>query len=132
MRRQAGLLIFLILVALGTAACGGPVQAPAEEVEVITGEEIELRIGETATISRRGHPVAGFLWEITTPPSEILEQVGELVVELDSDDDDSEASFIFTFRAVAAGTTSIKMIYHQPFEDAPPTAVYEASIVIIP
>jgi len=131
-RRQAGLLIFLILVALGTAACDGPERAPAEAAEAITGQEIELRVGETATISRRGYPVSGFVWGIETPPSEILEQVGELVVELDSDDDNSEASFIYTFRAVAAGTTSIRMIYHQPFEDAPPTAVYEASIVIIP
>jgi len=132
MLRKAARFLFLLVMALFLVACSVSESPAAEETPSIIGEEIEIRVGETFTISRRGEPVAGYLWAIETPPSAIVEQVGEMLVELDSDDENAEASFVYTYRAVSAGSTYIKLIYHQPFESTPPTAIYEATILVSP
>lgn len=131
MRRMAAVAL-LALILFGAASCSRGQETPISEEQVLIGEQLEVQIGQTLAISQRGQPVQGFLWEIETPPSEILEQVGELVVELDSDDINAEGTFTYTFRAVAAGTTYIKLIYHQPFEDEPPSSIYEATVIVHP
>lgn len=131
MRRMAAITL-LALVLFGATSCSRRQETPNLEEQVLIGEQIEVNVGQTLEISQRGQPVQGFMWEIETPPSEILEQIGELVVELDSDDINAEGTFTYTFRAVAAGTTYIKMIYHQPFEDDPPSGIYEATVIVSP
>lgn len=132
MQRKAAWFMVLLLVMVSITACSSTEAVPAVETPSILGEQIEVRVGESFVLSQRGDPVSGFLWAVQTPPSDILVQVGDLLVELDSDDEDAEASFIYTYQAVSAGTTYIKLIYHQPFESAPPSAIYEATIVVSP
>jgi len=129
-RRTTTILLVLFLVCL--SSCARSQETPGAEEPSIIGEEIQLTVGETFEISQPGLPASGYSWDIETAPSDILEPVGELVVELESDDIDATGAFIYTFRAVAAGTTYIKLIYHQPFEDNPPESVYEATIIVQP
>ena len=78
---------------------------------------INVTTGEFLVITLEGNPTTGYTWEVTEPLDElVLQQVGDIVSVPESDLLGAPSKQIATFEVVGAGNTTIKMVYHRPWE----------------
>lgn len=79
--------------------------------------EITLKVGDTLQISLAGNITTGFAWEIAENNTNILAGQGEIkYLQEKTNKAGSGGTFVFTFKAINAGGTIIKIIYHRSFE----------------
>ena len=120
-------LIAVFIVSLfALAACGGPV---AKMVEADNGTSVDLKTGETFTISLEGNPTTGYIWEVSGIDPAVVEQVGEPDFKSDSKLIGAGGMFTFTFKAVAPGSATVTLVYHKSWEkDVAPLYEYEVMV----
>jgi len=126
-RIHALFAVFLAaLLALG--ACGqGPRVLGAQDA----GTTVELRQGEQVELVLVGNPTTGFTWEIETLDEAVLKQSGDPDYVSDRDVPGSPGKFTFRFEAAGAGQTTLRLIYHRPFEEnTPPLETFELMVVV--
>jgi inhibitor of cysteine peptidase len=88
------------------------------------GSDVSLAVGDVLRVQLAGNPSTGFVWTIAAGDDTILAPVGEPQFELGSGTPMPGAggTQTFTFRAVAAGETTLTLVYMRPWEtDATPT-----------
>ncbi len=88
----------------------------------LTGSsEVTLRVGGELKVALAANPSTGYGWEVSTAPEPaVLEQVGEPVYEATPTDTmvvGSGGTTTFRFRAEAAGTTEVVLVYRRPWEE---------------
>lgn len=121
--KRTNLIAAFIVMLFALAACGGPV-AKLEQVD--NGATIDLKTGETFTVTLEGNPTTGYSWEVAEIDPAIIELAGEPDYKSDSMLIGSGGVFKFTFVAVGAGTSRVKLIYHRPWEeDVEPLEIFE-------
>lgn len=83
---------------------------------------VELSVGQTLEIVLPGNPTTGYEWTLKGVDKSVLEQVGDLEYQSESDAVGGGGVFHLEMRAVAPGETSLEMEYRRPFEpgDTPP------------
>jgi inhibitor of cysteine peptidase len=121
------LTIFLTaLLVLG--ACG---QGPRVLSVQDAGTTVELRPGEKVELVLVGNPTTGFTWEIETLDEAVLKQSGDPLYKSDREVPGSPGKFTFRFEAVGVGQTTLRLIYHRPFEeDTPPVDTFELTVIV--
>ncbi len=125
MRKLTFIAAFIVLF-IALAACNAPV---AKLAQADNGKTVDLKTGETFTVSLEGNPTTGYSWEITEIEAEVIELTGEPDYDSDSKLIGSGGMFKFTFKAAAAGTSRVKLVYHRPWEeDVAP--LYEFEIMV--
>ena len=113
------------------SACGAPGGRSLTLAEGDSGKTIEMRTGETLTISLLGNPTTGYLWEAESGDPNVLKQVGEAEFEPDSDALGSGGKVSLHFEAVAPGEMHLRLVYHRPWEQGvPPEKSFEVNIVV--
>ena len=102
------------------ASCTG--SKALQVTEAKNGGGIILKVGDTLQISLAGNITTGFAWEIAENNAVILEPQGEVDYQQEKTNlVGSGGTFIFTFKAISRGETTLKLIYHRSFEkDIPP------------
>lgn len=154
-RSRIGSLILLILAlaltlsssALSDSPPQGP--PPPAEVHVCAGDDgahVQLSQGQILVISLESNPSTGYTWEVehTSVRMEgqrILQQVGESEFRPQSDALGTASNQraprllgapgtqILRFRAVEAGQTPLRLIYHRPWEqDVSPAGTYSLQV----
>ena len=95
-----------------------------------SGRTIELRQDECIQIKLDSNPTTGFAWEIEELDTEILAQPRESEYKSDSALIGSGGVETFTFEAQIPGQTTLRMIYHQPWEDVEPLEVFELTVIV--
>lgn len=132
----------LLGVALMLAACAAPVTpAPApqpsslppavELTEEQNGGLVALKVGDLLTVRIEGNPTTGFTWEPDQLDSSLLEQQGEPVLTRLNNLTGGPSSYLFTFKAVKAGTTTLRLIYHRSWEKGvQPERIFESAVDI--
>ncbi len=122
------LLASLALVASLAAACGddgGPVDLTADDA----GETVTVDNGDTFTVTLEGNPTTGYSWEPEDLDTSILEQQGDWEFDPESSAVGAGGMVTTTFKAVGAGTTTLRLIYHRPFEQGvEPLDTWEVTI----
>ena len=120
-------LIAIFIVSLfALAACGVPV---AKLVEADNGTSVDLKTGETFTISLEGNPTTGYSWEVSSIDPAVVEQVGEPDFKSDSKLIGAGGMFTFTFKAVSPGSAPVMLVYHRSWEkDVTPMYEYQVTV----
>ena len=96
-----------------------------------SGRTLEMRVGEFLEVVLRGNPTTGYIWSMAAPDNGIIQKVGESEFEPDRQSRGSGGNTIFRFKAVEVGETSLKLIYHRPFEkEKPPINSFETKIIV--
>jgi predicted secreted protein len=133
--------------ALGEPAESQPASAPAAVVvtEVQTGQDVQAVVGQEIRIELKGNATTGFAWalaslsgdaieptEYTTLPDETRQAKGTYTPDPAEDGQVGTAGvYAIVFHAVEPGRSSVKMVYHRPWEkDQSPAQTFELTVVV--
>lgn len=121
------LIALLILVVVFVAYSPGKVQLTAAD----NGSTVELKSDQVMSITLDANPTTGYTWEVVEPLDEqIMRQVGEIEFIPESDAIGAGGVQIIRFEIVNAGQTSLKLVYHRPWEtDVEPLKTFFIQVV---
>jgi inhibitor of cysteine peptidase len=122
-----------VLVFVGTlvlSACVIPGQGGKEVTKADNGKTVEVTKGSDLKVVLESNPTTGYKWEVKEVDASILKQAGEAAYKADSDAVGAGGKETFTFNAVGAGQTTLKMEYRRPWETEEP-AVETFAITIV-
>jgi inhibitor of cysteine peptidase len=113
---------------------------PVEPEEVNVDEEddgsqVELEQGRILVVTLKSNPTTGYRWEVVENQESILEQMGEAEFK---QSDTGEPPLvgaggweIFRFKAISTGQTSLKLVYHRPWEEGvEPINTFSIEVVV--
>ena len=128
--RPVIVLLCLALVAALTMACGdddGPKSLTGDDA----GTTVKVRNGDTFQVKLDGNPTTGYSWEPENLDTSILEQQGDWDFDPESSAVGAGGTVTTTFKAVGAGTTTLRLIYHRPFEQVvAPLETWEVTVEV--
>ena len=105
--------------------------SPTRLSEQDRGKTVELHAGDKLEVSLKGNPTTGYQWEMAVVDAAILKLVGEPEFSPDSGALGAGGKVTLRLQAVAAGQTTLQLIYHRPFEkNTPPTKAFKATVVV--
>jgi inhibitor of cysteine peptidase len=126
--QMGSLLRLTICLALFFVAACSPSQARNVDVtEHDQGRTIDLVVGDTLTVRLSGNPSTGFNWKVASPPTSVLQQIGDRGAQQPTTTGIVGASETITFRsrAAAAGETKLSLAYRRSFETVPPARTFD-------
>lgn len=129
MSRKPLFFAALALILVLAAACGSSsVQLTAEN----NGGQAEVKAGQEFTVVLEGNPSTGYTWEAQDLDTAMFELVGEPEFVGDSADlVGSGGTLTLTFKALQAGTATLNLVYHRPWEtDVAPIDTYSVTITV--
>ena len=134
----AGAVICIVIVALVAMVASGCGSASASGgtlklTETDNGKAFSIKTGETVELTIAGNPTTGYQWtaDLSDASAGLLEQIGEPVYRPDVTDEDVVGSggiYTFTFKAVAAGDATLRLVYERSFEDVDPIQTFEVAL----
>ncbi len=113
-------------VLAGLVAIRDPVMLGAGD----NGRKIELNKGQILAIALESNPTTGYKWEATEFDEHILRQVGD---QFQPESSAAGAGGVQTlsFEAVNSGKTSLKLIYHRPWEkNVEPLKTFSIEVIV--
>ena len=126
------LVILVVLLLAYTPPEGG--QQASGEVRLAAadnGHTIELTTGQIVIITLEANPTTGYTWEVAEAPGgQVMRQAGEIEFESDSDAIGAGGVQTVRFEVLNAGRTSLKLVYHRPWEtDVEPLDTFSIQVV---
>ena len=121
-----------LLIALIVATGCSPQQQEVKATVDDDGREKQLKKGQTLVVTLEGNPTTGYSWEVAEPHNtQVLRQAGEPEFKVESDLVGAAGVQILRFEAVNAGKTTLKLIYHRPWEEGvDPLETYSIQVVV--
>ncbi len=102
-----------------------------ELTERDNGRSVTLLLTRTLSLTLPGNPTTGFTWEPASLDRGILAMEPEPSFVPDSSLIGAGGKFIFSFVPRKPGTTSLKLVYHRPWEkDVKPLRVFELTVTV--
>jgi inhibitor of cysteine peptidase len=100
-----------------------------------TGGKATLKPGQTLTVKLNSNPSTGYGWQVTRISESTIKQVGEPEFVQPGQDFQVEVGSggieVFRFEAIAAGETTIEMVYVRPWEtDVAPAETYTIQVTV--
>ncbi len=131
MKRILGLLIFPLFLGL-LAGCG-----PKDSNLTVAnnGQPATIHVGGKVVVTLPANPTTGYTWDVGEVDTNILKQVGQTEYNSSSSTPmpGQGGTQTLRFQAVASGTTTLKLIYHRPFEkNTPPIQTYTVQVTVVP
>jgi C1A family cysteine protease len=97
--------------------------------------QIELNEGQVLVISLESNPSTGYMWEVEEADETILRQTGKIEFENRRIGESANrllgapSKQILRFEAVAAGQTTLRLLYHRPWEqDVKPARTFSLQV----
>ncbi|MFQ5813019.1 MAG: protease inhibitor I42 family protein [Anaerolineae bacterium] len=124
--------LLTLLAALTVPSGCNPQQQEVKASIGDNGREKELKKGQTLVVTLEGNPTTGYSWELAEPLDEqVLRQAGEPEFKAESDALGAGGVQVLRFEAVNAGKTTLKLVYHRPWEkDVEPLETYSLQVVV--
>jgi len=72
--------------------------------------------GEVLIVSLEGNPTTGYIWEINTINERFIRPIGKAEFRSDSRLCGAPGINTFRFKAIRAGRTILRLVYHRPWE----------------
>jgi inhibitor of cysteine peptidase len=118
----------LLLILLFSAACFAETITLGESSQQST---VYAAIGDELKITLSGNPTTSYIWEKVKSSKKIIRQDGDYQYTPNSNLLGAGGIFIFSFKAVASGTTKLRLIYHRPFEkNVRPSRTYDLTVIV--
>jgi inhibitor of cysteine peptidase len=93
------------------------------------GKTVEIAVGDALEIILPANPTTGYVWEVNSLGLNVL-RLGETNFINDTAIGSSGMEVI-KFQAIAAGKSTVKLIFHRPFEqNIPPLKTFEVTVII--
>ncbi len=125
-------LLLLLVVTMVLSGCQNPfVKGPVKLTETDAGSTVEMNVGDMLQVTLEGNPTTGYDWEMASGDAAVLEQLGASTYKADSDLMGAGGQVTLRFKAVAAGQTTLQLVYHRPWEtDEPPAETFEVTVIV--
>jgi inhibitor of cysteine peptidase len=125
---KMSLLLWLSIAVI--SSCTTPQVHKVKEEQ--NGSRIMLKVGESMQIALAGNLTTGYAWEIAENNPNLLEEQGRAEYQQEKTNLVGKGGiFLFTFKAIANGTTTLKLVYRRSFEkDMPPIQEYQLTVSI--
>ncbi len=122
--RVCCLKVLAVLLILSTTACGVDAKkldtrsasAGLEIGEADDGKSFQIRRGETIAVRLAGNPTTGYTWAVDEVDKKIMELVDSSYTRSSPERIGSGGWRTLTFKAISAGTSSIKLKYWRAWE----------------
>jgi inhibitor of cysteine peptidase len=119
------LVIIRVMGFLFALAASITMSAPTIFTEKDAGRVIKIYTGDQLQIVLEANPSTGYTWEPISIDTKVLKP-GDTDYVPNAGHFGSSGRMILRFEAVDRGYTSLKLVYHQPFEkDTPPRNMFE-------
>ncbi len=126
LQRKLILMLGVILIlAFSCARAGGRTLSARDDQE-----QVELQEGQTLSVSLEGNPTTGYTWETVEVDEQVLRQIGEPAFTPASDAVGAPGTQVIRFRAVDQGRTTLRLVYHRPWEDAEPERTFSVEVIV--
>ncbi|MBP9041744.1 MAG: protease inhibitor I42 family protein [Anaerolineaceae bacterium] len=126
MKKKMMIIVALFVLTLSLTACSSNAVKIGADAN---GQTIELAAGQKLVLSLESNPTTGFDWEVSEIDEAVIKQSGESEYKSESDLLGAGGVRTFTFKAVAAGTSTLKLVYHRSWEkDIPPEQEFTVTI----
>lgn len=126
MKKKMMIIVTLFVLTLALTACSSNAVKIGADAN---GQTIELAAGQKLVLSLESNPTTGFDWEVSEIDEAVIKQSGESEFKSESDLLGAGGVRTFTFEAVAAGTSTLKLVYHRSWEkDIPPEQEFTVTI----
>lgn len=107
---------------------------PSGEIKLDAGNnssQIEIEQGQILVITLEANPTTGYTWEMIEGEEQILQQVGEIEFQPDSKLIGAPGIQTLRLEAVNVGKITLKLIYHQPWEEnVDPLETFSVQVVV--
>jgi len=105
--------------------------AAVELTEEQNGGTVALIVGDTMQIQLDGNPTTGYIWEADTLDTSLFEQAGPPKYTRNNNLTGGGGTYVFTFKALQAGSGHLRLIYHRTFEKGvAPLRVFDVTVDI--
>jgi predicted secreted protein len=95
-----------------------------------SGKTVEICVGDELEVVLPGNPTTGYVWEVSSPDSNVLRLDKSDFVASDKTIG-SGGMDIIRFHAIASGKSEVKLIFHRPFEqNMSPLKTFEVTVII--
>jgi inhibitor of cysteine peptidase len=120
----------LALVMFAATACS-PVK-PVNLTSADKGGQVKVKVGDQIVVSLDGNPSTGYTWETQGLDTTIFQQVGEAAFESSNPGlVGAGGTLTLTFKALKAGTASLDLVYHRPWETGlAPLDTFSVSVTV--
>ncbi|MBN1455036.1 MAG: protease inhibitor I42 family protein [Methanomicrobia archaeon] len=120
------LIVILLLIVIWVAYAPGG----ARLTEMDNGKTLTVAVGQELDVMLKANPTTGYTWVIVEPTDErIIRQMGELEFEPESDALGAGGVQIIRFEVVGAGQTTLKLMYHRPWESVEPLQTFSVTLI---
>ena len=82
------------------------------------GRQLELAKGQTFSLALSANPSTGYTWEVAELDTGVVSPVGESEFLPSSGLIGAPGTMMMRFQAAGAGQTTLKLVYHRPWENA--------------
>lgn len=95
------------------------------------GSQIDLEKNHMLVINLEANPSTGYTWEVAELDEHVLRQVGETEFQPESSAIGASGVQILHFKAINAGKTPLKLVYHRSWEkDVEPIKIFFIQVVV--
>lgn len=130
MDRKVKVSIFLITTIMLSFACS----FSNKDIELTmqdSGKTIEVNNGEEVNIIIESNPTTGYIWDVESIDTAILQQVGDPIYTSDSKLLGGGGAETYKFKAIATGQTTVSLIHHRSWEaDVLPIDTFKVTIIV--
>jgi inhibitor of cysteine peptidase len=108
------LVVLAAVLVLTVVGCGlfGEVKLDIED----NGRQVELKPGQTLAVTLESNASTGYTWEVIELDENIFRQIGEPEFRMKGNRPGDPNEMTIRFRAVNAGQTTLKLLYHRRWE----------------
>jgi inhibitor of cysteine peptidase len=120
------LVVLVLLVVIWVAYAPGGKQL----IEADNGKTVTVAVGQELEVTLEANPTTGYTWAVAEPMGEqIIRQTGEIAFEPESEALGAGGVQIIRFEVVGAGQTTLKLIYHRPWESVEPLQTFSVTLI---
>jgi inhibitor of cysteine peptidase len=96
------------------------------------GRMVSVKVGVQIMVELKGNPSTGYTWETENLDSTMIQQVGETAFRSSNSGlVGAGGSLGLTFKTLKAGTTTLNLVYHRPWEkDVKPQETFTVTLTI--
>jgi inhibitor of cysteine peptidase len=126
-------MLYSAMLSIILTGCSSPTSIPdaLRLTEKDSGSYVELIVGQNMQLSLDANPTTGYTWEVTQSDAGVLDQVGNMEYNPDSNAIGSGGTMTFRFHAAKTGETTLRLIYQRPHEkDKPPLKTFEVAVTV--
>ncbi len=131
MYRKLSTLAIILAVFILATACSPQAASLALNAEN-NGSQVEVKAGGQIVITLDGNPSTGYSWEAKDLDASMFELAGDPVFTSSNPDlVGSGGTITLTFKALKAGTSTLALVYHRPWETGvEPINTFSVTVIV--